>query len=293
MHGQAKRGPTQIKQGPLKRTASVALSPPKKKTIYLDSNDSLVKGLENKNENLTATVKTKQDLINNQANIIGDLREQIYGLEIKIEEKTQENEVSFGHLIEMDKVNQGRLNDLKKIISKKEMIITNIEQESKYFKSENDKANRDIAKLNNVYQTHVLEMKETGHRQDNEIKMLKDKLVRQGLEKSVTKEKTNVVTEQRAQKEVQQRAMGEAGEEAQEQARRTPQQELVREEVAQEGASQEVAPQEAPKGVNPGNQIWRPPGHPPVNVDECVENVRCEGNCEHVKCPTETTSIEK
>ena len=49
MHGQAKTGLTQISQGPLKRTASVALSPPKKKTKDSDSRDNLVQGLEIKN----------------------------------------------------------------------------------------------------------------------------------------------------------------------------------------------------------------------------------------------------
>ena len=131
MHGQAKTGLTQISQGQLKRTASVALSPPKKKTKDPDSRDNLVQGLEIKNENLIATIKTKQDLIKNQANIIGELREKIYGLEIKKnEEKTQEYEMLSGHLIEMDKVNQERLNDLKNIISNKEIIISNIEQEN-------------------------------------------------------------------------------------------------------------------------------------------------------------------
>ena len=39
--------------------------------------------------------------------------------------------------------------------------------------------------------------------------------------------------------------------------------------------------------------IWRPPGHPPVQVDECVENVGCEGNCEHVICHRSDTQKER
>ena len=34
--------------------------------------------------------------------------------------------------------------------------------------------------------------------------------------------------------------------------------------------------------------IWRPPGHPPVEIDECVQNIRCDGNCEHVECVENT-----
>ena len=56
----------------------------------------------------------------------------------------------------------------------------------------------------------------------------------------------------------------EAGEEVRQEAR----------EARQEEDGQEV------RGVGP---IWRPPGHPPIQVDECVENVRCEGNCEHIE----------
>ena len=50
-------------------------------------------------------------------------------------------------------------------------------------------------------------------------------------------------------------------------------------------ATQKTAPQEAPLSQT----IWRPSGHPPVTVDECVQNVSCEGNCEHVKCQNITT----
>ena len=43
---------------------------------------------------------------------------------------------------------------------------------------------------------------------------------------------------------------------------------------------------ETQQGSNqaPPPVIWRPPGHPPVEVDECVDNIRCNGNCEHVEC---------
>ena len=47
--------------------------------------------------------------------------------------------------------------------------------------------------------------------------------------------------------------------------------------------SHQVVPQVDPR------TIWRPPGHPPVVVDECVHNVRCEGNCEHVIGHNNTT----
>ena len=52
--------------------------------------------------------------------------------------------------------------------------------------------------------------------------------------------------------------------------------------------TQEVAPQEA----SPVNQIWRPQGHPPVQVDECVQNVECEGNCEHRRCKSNQSNSE-
>ena len=117
-------------------------------------------------------------------------------------------------------------------------------------------------------------------------------LVRQGLVNPDTQEKTKVETKQIVQEGAQQRAKGGTGVATQEQTRRLAGQEVFREEVANEGARQEVAPQEAPQEVNLVNQIWRPPGHPPVTVDECVENVSCEGNCEHVKCLTKTTWVE-
>ena len=47
--------------------------------------------------------------------------------------------------------------------------------------------------------------------------------------------------------------------------------------------SHQVVPQVDPR------TIWRPPGHPPVVVDECVHNVRCEGNCDHVIGHNNTT----
>ena len=142
----------------------------------------------------------------------------------------------------MDKVNQERLKYLKKIISEKDMIISNILQESKYFKSENENANRDIFKLNSVYQTHVLDLKKSAHIQDNEIKILKDHLERAGLLKTGTKKKTKNVTEQNAQ-EVSTEETAREG--AGEKTRRTAEQGVTMEganlEVAQEGVGQEVA----------------------------------------------------
>ena len=47
----------------------------------------------------------------------------------------------------------------------------------------------------------------------------------------------------------------------------------------------ETNPKEAQDTLQaaPGDNLQQP-GHPLIQVDECVENLRCEGNCEHIGC---------
>ena len=53
----------------------------------------------------------------------------------------------------------------------------------------------------------------------------------------------------------------------------------------------QVPTQAAPPVIAP--KIWRSPGHPTLEVDECIQNVKCSGNCEHVKCHKEVEHEQK
>ena len=87
-----------MRQGQVQRATSVALSPPKKKINLtasdqnkeLESKSHQIKALEIKNATLVEATYKRQDQLNKQANIIGDLRINMNKLEIETKEKDME-----------------------------------------------------------------------------------------------------------------------------------------------------------------------------------------------------------
>ena len=140
--------------------------------------------------------------------------------------------------------------------------------EKSYFKNDSEQAFLRSKDLELVFQTTVQDLKQT----------LQDKeMVIQNMKSDIIKYKEAV---QAAHQQTLQAAPEQALQAAPQQTLQAPSQQGLQQATPQ--ATQEPPLQETPR-------IWRPPGHPPVQVDECVINVRCEGNCEHVTCHKETT----
>ena len=121
IHKREKRTLAEMKDGPIRRVASVTLSPPNKikKTgmnTDIDTRDKRISDLEVKNIVLVDTVEKKQDQLTKQANIIGDMREKVHGLDLKVEVVENENE-------RLNNVN----NDMVDTLVSKNYDITNLE----------------------------------------------------------------------------------------------------------------------------------------------------------------------
>ena len=134
-HGQEKRGMAEMRQEPVKRTASLKISPPNKKTKAgikeentnreLNMKDLEIKSLEAKNSNLSQAVEKKQEQLTKQANIIGELRERINQLEIQTEIDNTEN------------VNNNEVRNLKQTIEANNRKIFSLERETLHLAEEN------------------------------------------------------------------------------------------------------------------------------------------------------------
>ena len=80
IHKNPKRTRSEMKLEPLQRVASVTKSPPKKRVKEVESNnnsdtkDIIVSNLETRNAHLVETADRKQELIDKQAKVIGDLK---------------------------------------------------------------------------------------------------------------------------------------------------------------------------------------------------------------------------
>ena len=126
----------------------------------------------------------------------------------------------------------------------------NLFNEKSYFKNVSEQAFLRSKNLEKVFQITVQDLKQT----------LQDK------EKEIQNMKAEIINSKAAPQEALQAA-------PQEDPQAAPQQAL------QDAPQQVTAPEMAPHLQT----IWHPPGHPPIIVDECVQNVSCKGNCEHVQ----------
>ena len=125
VHGRAKKGLTEMRYGQVQRAISVALSPPKKKINLTqivkdqesEKKDNIIKSLEIKNNTLLEASEKKQDQLNKQANIIGDLRMKIKQLTIE----TNENNVEIKPISDIN-------HDLVNTLVSKNDIISNFEE---------------------------------------------------------------------------------------------------------------------------------------------------------------------
>ena len=165
-----------------------------------------------------------------------------------------------------------------------------LDQENKYFKSENKKNNEYINKLNLEYQQQMQDITKKDKENDNVIKILKDQLFRQG---AVTSESGAGGISSPKPPQVVEQETPEAPRSTTAQQAATPVADLeislailtVSQETSQPAPGHNSQPatqdtsetilQEAPREA---------PGDTSVQVDECVQNIQCAENCEHIGC---------
>ena len=87
-----------------------------------------------------------------------------------------------------------RIAEVNKTIFKTEKENCRLEQETKYLKSDNEKVNEDLNKLDSVYKEQVTDLKKTVEQKDIEIKIVKDQLEKHTKVKLVAEVEQEVVT---------------------------------------------------------------------------------------------------
>ena len=159
-----------------------------------------------------------------------------------------------------------------------------LDQENKYFKAENEKNNGHINKLNLEYK-QVQDMSNKYKEQDNVIKILKDQLFRQGAITSesgaggISSPKPSQAGTPVADLEISLVSLTVS----QEASQPAPgQNSLAASQDAPQPATQDTsettlqdATREA-QGQEPDNKTEQ--------VEECILNIQCAGNCEHIGC---------
>ena len=128
--------------------------------------------------------------------------------------------------------------------------------EKKYFKEDSENAFKRSKDLELVFQLRVQDLNQVIQDRQQQIQSMQFKI------------DEHVEVQARAAQQVSQLPPVTTRQEGQE----------VRHEEAR---LEEVRQEEVRQEERVAGPIWRPPGHPPVQEDECVQNVECEGNCEH------------
>ena len=149
-----------------------------------DDSECRINNLVKKNESLNSLLITREDQIQKQANQISymknsitkakevvndanvdmlerdihteERKEYIAVLETKVEELKKENEVASKHLIDMDKVNQDRLQQLKNTIEKQVEVISNMTKELDKYTTPKNTPTAKIVAPPSVENMHVL-----------------------------------------------------------------------------------------------------------------------------------------
>ena len=197
-----------------------------------------------------------------------------------------------------------RMDNLEKENSK-------LEQENMYFKAENKKSYENITKIDMEYQKQILDMKKNDEEKNNVIKILKDQLVRQGAVPSISgpggisspkpplAAAVAAPTPTAASPAVSPVADLETSlvnlAVTQNIAPNTPQDINMETPLdypqTAPGDIAQPAPQDSSQTTLQGetreateNTVGEQLGDPTVQVDECVKNFRCQGNCEHIGC---------
>ena len=190
-----------------------------------------------------------------------------------------------------------KLAEGNKIIQKLEKENSKLDQENKYLKTENQKCIENTQKLDIEYQNQSVNMKKNNEEKDNVIKILKDQLVRQGAVPSLmgpggisspkpplasaaaaprptaAPRSTTAPRSNAAPPDVSPVATLDTPQDTSLPAHGSNHQPDLQD-TSLQGATREVLENDA------GQQ----PGDPLDQVDECVENFSCDGNCEHIGC---------
>ena len=202
-----------------------------------------------------------------------------------------EGQKSAKNLHDLDKEYTIQLKDLKSREIQKDHEIL-------FLKTENEKCTRDLNKIDSAYKIQVIELKKSIDQQDIEIKIKNDQLRKNGIMQAqedraadlqtslealvVTEAETSPATSFEVSPETRPEASPETRSKASPETRPDASPE-TRSEASILPAPQdthETNPEEAQDTLQaaPGDNLQQP-GHPLIQVDECVENFRCEGNC--------------
>ena len=326
MHKHVKRSLSEMKKGQIQRVESTKLSPPQKKTkgklmnpqttTKVEHSKSKIDKLVKSNESLNRLLILREEQIQQQANQLSNMKDnlnnakqvvsdsnvdmlekdidaeknkeyidvmetKVLKLENKIKELKETHEKRMSNLekeaLEVDKENkeykdkvmkaETELNNQRRRMQLWEEENSKLAEETKYFKKENEEASKYIREINEINQHSIQVLNNKIATQEQVIFSMNKELEKYTIPRYTPTAK--IVTPPVA-----------AG--------------LVQHQVAQE---QQVASQEqvtsnqvVPQQVGP--QKVTPQQVAPPQVDECVRNIRCEGDCEHVTCQMETGDTE-
>ena len=262
--------------------ANIQLSPPNKKPKEglkqkgeiqeTNTKDLEIRSLETKNFNLNQAVEKKQEQLTKQANIIGDLRGQIYQLELNIVIKNTEKD------------NSDEVFNMKQTLEAAKRKIFALEQEALHLAEENKqikvRANKEIDDLEDFIKEH--EKGVSRKKKNLEITIQeKDDFIRHLTQKLKSKKDPSPVT---TESEIEEQEDGrDEGETEEETTEANPWQ-------VKQGTTF-ICPicnytrrteSQIKKHMKVHDEIDKETGQKQSQVDECVTNVRCEGNCNHV-----------